>query len=233
MMRTTWHALIILLVLSGCTSSKGLDRAALRETLRQDAFHQIDTPNQTDRPPALRLTLPAKFALYLTPTGFLNRHFDWTGADKDVFRLWAQDMKSRGVLSDLYVVAESSATGKSLQHLRDVAARYGADVLLIVDGADDIDRYNNYKGPLFYWTILGAYLAAGTHSDALCLVMATLWDVRTGVRYFTEEAEGLAKTIGPVAFLDDKDPIAQAKTAALRQITDRLKDRLLNLTRNR
>ncbi len=222
-------ALIIVLVLTGCTSSKGLDRAALRETLRQDAIHLTDPSNQTGHRSAPRLALPTKVALFLRPTGFLNRHFDWTDADKDVFRDWAQDLKNKGVLSDLYTVAESSATGKSLQHLREVAARYGADALLIVDGADDLDRYNNYKGPLLYWTILGTYLANGTHSDALCLVTATLWDVRTGVRYFTEEAEGQAKTVGPAAFLHDKEAIAQAKTAALRKLIEQLNSRLSTL----
>lgn len=223
MMLKTWCALIIVLTLTGCASSKGLDRTALRETLRQNALHQVDF---TDHRPAPRLTLPTKLALYLRPTGFLNRHFDWTDADKDAFRAWAQDLKSRGLLSDFYVVAESSATGKTLQHLRVVAARYGADALLIVDGADDIDRYNNYKGPLLYWTILGAYLANGTHSDAVCFVTASLWDVRTGALYFTEEAEGQAHLVGPAAFVEDKDSIEQAKKNALDALAKRVVEQL-------
>lgn len=225
MRRTTGYALIILLILAGCTGSKGLDRAALRETLRQDAVRLIDQPDQLDPQAASQLQLPANLALYLKPTGFLGRRFDWTDADKDLVRTWAQELKSRGVLSDLDVLVESSATGKSLRHLRAVAARYGADTLLILDGADDLDRYNNYKGPLLYWTILGAYLANGTHSDALCLVTGTLWDVRTGARYFTEEAEGQAKTVGPAASLDDDEATSRAKKVALRKLIEQLSGR--------
>ncbi len=228
MKRSGW--LIIVLVLAGCTGSKGFDHAALREALRQDSFTLSNSPNQIEPQSAARPALPAKLALYLKPTRVLNRRFEWTDADKDTFRTWASDLKSRGLLSDLYVVAESSVTGT--QNSREVAARYGAEVLLIVEGATDLDRYNNYKGPLLYWTILGAYLAAGTHSDALCLVTASLWDVRAGARYFTVESEGQAKAVGPAAFLDDKDAIDRAKQAAIGDLQRKLSERLRSASEN-
>jgi hypothetical protein len=75
---------------------------------------------------------------------------------------------------------------------------------------------------LLYWTILGAYFADGTHSDALCIVRGTLWDVRTGARLASEEAEGQAATIGPTALLDDHDVIRQAKRQALESLLAKL-----------
>jgi hypothetical protein len=97
---------------------------------------------------------------------------------------------------------------------------------LIVDGAAAVDRYNNAKAAFAYWTILGAYLASGTHSDALVLLEGTFWEIRTQSLRFSVEAEGLAETVGPAAFVRDRDTIARAKRQALDTFGKRLEDRL-------
>jgi rhombotail lipoprotein len=102
--------------------------------------------------------------------------------------------------------------------------RHGADLLLIVDGAATVDRYNNYKGVLLYWTILGAYFVDGTHSDSLCLVRGALWDVRGETKLFGEEAQGLSKIIGPAARVEDREGITAARRLALTQLMEKLRD---------
>jgi hypothetical protein len=96
---------------------------------------------------------------------------------------------------------------------------------LIFDGAIAIDRYNNYKAPLLYWTLIGAYLVDGTHSDALCLLKATLWDVKTGARLFEEQAEAETKSVGPAALVVDKEQVERARTMAMNTLLQRLADR--------
>jgi hypothetical protein len=75
-----------------------------------------------------------------------------------------------------------------------------------------------------YWTILGAYLADGTHSDALCIMNATLWDVKTGARLFEQEAEGITKKVGPAALVDDGEEIERARAVAMETLLQRLTD---------
>jgi rhombotail lipoprotein len=121
--------------------------------------------------------------------------------------------------------------GHNLTELRGTAARYGVDWLLIVDGAAAVDRYNNYKAGLLYWTIAGAYVADGTHSDALCVLKATLWDVKTGAALFEEEAEAQTNTVGPAALVDDDREIERARTTAMHLLMERLTKRFAMLVK--
>jgi len=127
----------------------------------------------------------------------------------------------------------SSLKGDTLTELRNSAARYGVDWLLIFDGAAGVDHYNNYKAPLLYWTILGAYFADGTHSDALCLMKGTLWDVKTGARLFGQQAEGMTKKVGPAALVDDGDEIERARNVAMETLLQRLTDQFAALAGTR
>ncbi|HKR80636.1 MAG TPA: hypothetical protein VJR69_13100 [Nitrospira sp.] len=208
-----------LVALSGCASSQGLSPDALYGTIRQEESRFFDNAAPTDvqaQPQAPRL------GLYLKPTGFLHREFEWTGRDRDTIHAWSLQIplgaggKSTGFLT------LSSLKGDTLRELRATAARYGVDWLLIFDGAAAVDRYNNYKAGLLYWTIIGAYMADGTHSDALCVLKASLWDVRTGARYFEEQAEAKSEEVGPAALLDDTAVLDTAKRKALEDLMRRL-----------
>jgi hypothetical protein len=215
-------SLFAILVFGGCASSQGLSRDALQNAVVQEESRFLDTPAVTGAP--ARPNAP-RLGLYLKPTGFVNREFEWTGRDRDAVLAWSQRIpigaggKSAGFLT------LSSLKRHTLTELRASATRYGVDWVLIFDGAAAVDRYNNYKAGLLYWTILGAYLADGTHSDALCLLKATLWDVNTGVRLFEEQAEAQTKSVGPAAFVNDLQEIERARGMAMNVLLERLTDR--------
>jgi rhombotail lipoprotein len=215
----------LLMAALGCAGSQGLDHAALKQTLRQDVERLIaqgsPAPNQTSR-----LVVPFTLGVYFTPANYLHRRFEWTDADKETLVAWGERLKREGVLSDILLLADSSVHGTTLNDIRLAAARYGADAVLIVDGAAAVDRYNNAKAAFAYWTILGAYLASGTHSDALVLLQGTFWEIRTRSLRFSVEAEGLAETVGPAAFVRDRDTIERAKRQALEAFEKRLEDQL-------
>jgi hypothetical protein len=198
------------------------------EILRQEESRfvgatQADGTPTRPNPPAL--------GLYLKPTGHLHREFEWTTRDRDALLAWSRQLplgpggKSTGFLT------LSSLKGHNLTELRGTAARYGVDWLLIVDGAAAVDRYNNYKAGLLYWTIAGAYVADGTHSDALCVLKATLWDVKTGAALFEEEAEAQTNTVGPAALVDDDREIERARTTAMHLLMERLTKRFAMLVK--
>ena len=217
---------VALWLLTGCASSQGLDPKPLNELLRyeEERFIGEQAPKTIATNPSGH-TIP-KLGLYLKPTGFLNREFEWTDGDRDTLLAWANGLRSSGLFSGASFVPQSSIKGNTLTELRESAARYGADLLLIFDGAAAIDRYNNYKTSLFYWTILGAYLADGTHSDALCLLRGAVWDVKTETQLSTDDAQGTAKQIGPAARVDDRTAVSQACRQALTQLLNVVKSRL-------
>lgn len=213
----------LLIGLAACAASQGLSRDALQRTIAQDESRFVDA--QTSAAPSPRLDAP-RLALYLKPTGFVGREFEWTGEDRDVVLAWSQRLPSHAGGKNPGFVTLASLKGHTLTELRSTAARYGFDWLLVFDGAAAVDRYNNYKAALWYWTIVGAYVADGTHSDALCLLKATLWDVKTGLQLLEEHAEAQTKSVGPAAFVDDAREILRAKTTAMQVLLERLANRL-------
>jgi hypothetical protein len=218
--------LAVVFLVVGCASSQGLPRDRLTDIIREEESRFIDGP-----PAALAPSRPEAptLGLYLKPTGYLNREFEWTAQDRDAVSAWSQGipLPSRGRSAGFLTL--SSLRGQTLTELRAAAKRYGIDWLLIFDGAAAVDRYNNYKAGLLYWTVVGAYVADGTQSDALCVLKATLWDVKTGARVFEEETEALTNTVGPAALVDDSREIERARTTAMNLLMERLKHRFAKL----
>jgi hypothetical protein len=212
---------IVMCLLTGCATSQGLSRDRLEAVLQQEEsrFAGLPSPGNPTRPSAPVL------GLYLKPTGFLHREFEWSVRDRDRMLAWSEQLSLGPSGRSAGFVTMSSLKGDSLNELRSSAARYGIDWLLIVEGAAAVDRYNNYKAPLLYWTIFGAYLADGTHSDALSLLKAALWDVKTGARLFDEQAEAVTKAVGPAALVDDSREIERATSRAMETLLQRLTDR--------
>jgi len=218
--------LLTLSLLAACSRSRGLPIDPLQEILREEA-DRFETSSAAPPSPSAhsRAEAPA-LGLYLKRAGILPHDFEWTDRNRDHVLAWARALAASGDLGSSQYIPRSSLKGFQLSQLRDSSARYGADLLLVLDGAGAVDRYNNSKGRWLYWTILGAYFADGTHSDALCLVRGSLWDVKNGSLLFDAEAEGRAYTIGPAAFLDDTPAVEQAKTSALENLERKIAEEL-------
>ena len=217
-------ALALLLFLAGCASSQGLHLDSLKQTLQDEEVRFVGTlsPQSTANPSTGQG--PPKLGLYVVPTGFLRHEFEWTDADRESLLAWINELQRDGLISGASVIQLTSIKGNQSARLRESAMRRGVDLLLIVDGAATVDRYNNYKGTLLYWTILGAYLANGTHSDALCLVRGAFWDVRGETKLFEEEAQGLSKAVGPAALVEDREQVTMARRQALTKLMEKLRD---------
>jgi hypothetical protein len=225
-LRWALSLLAALLGLSGCSSSHGLSREALQDEIRQEESRFIDTSTAAAAP--VHPHAP-QLGLYLKPTGFLHREFEWTSRDRDAVLAWSKRVPLETGGENAGFLTLSSLKGHTLTELRAAAARYGVDWLLVFDGAAAIDRYNNYKAAVWYWTILGAYVADGTQTDVLCLLKATLWDVKTGARLFEEQTDAKTEKVGPAALVEDKTVLELAKARALEELTRRLDTQLKRL----
>jgi hypothetical protein len=229
MIRSRFMIVLTVWLTAGCAASQGLHPDQLRNMLQQEEARFGGSPT-LQRPAAdSSLTTAPSLGLYLKPTGFLHRGFDWTDRDRETVLDWANKLQADGATTNGKFVPQSSLKGDTFSELRASAARYGADILVVFDGAATVDRYNNYKAPLLYWTIFGAYLADGTQSDAICFVKASVWDVKTGARLFSEETDGLAKDVGPAAFVDDDQVILSACQQALGKLLELVAQRLRGL----
>lgn len=227
---------LALAVLTGCAASKGFDRGALRSSAGP-----VTTDQAIEDVLALKPQLPAPFKLgvYLNSHSWIYKKRFWTDEEQNQLLAFGNQLKAAGIISDIYLISEDTVPGsnhwtfgstanRELKDLRLAAARYGADAVLLITDVSAVDRYNN-PAAFLYWTIIGAYVAPGTHSDALVMLRSSLWDVRNGYLYATQDAEGVAKKIGPALLLEDTASIDEAKKVAIADFGGKLTERLMRL----
>lgn len=221
-----WTVLLILLA-GGCAGSAEFDRTAMRATLgsaeipaaqHAPAVAHADMPN----PPH-----PLRLALYFVerdlPVQHKVRLAKWTDMDKGALMKELGPLQNEGIVADTLLLVDSTIRGYDVQKIRRAAARYDADAVLIVEGVGSVDRYNNGYAA-WYVTLIGAYVAPGTVSDALFMIHSSLWDARTERLYATQTAEGRSTLTGSAVLLEDGQVLAQAKTAALAEFGKRMVD---------
>jgi len=221
-----WTVLLILLA-GGCAGSAEFDRTAMRATLgsaeipaaqHAPAVAHADMPN----PPH-----PLRLALYFVerdlPVQHKVRLAKWTDMDKGALMKELSPLQNEGIVADTLLLVDSTIRGYDVQKIRRAAARHDADAVLIVEGVGSVDRYNNGYAA-WYVTLIGAYVAPGTVSDALFMIHSSLWDARTERLYATQTAEGRSTLTGSAVLLEDGQVLAQAKTAALAEFGKRMVD---------
>lgn len=225
-------ALLLGLLLSGCASSRGFDRDAMRAAFHPGAGAVAErnvAPTATEKS---AMPVPFRLALYFVQRDFPAHHTiqkaEWVSADKDALANWLAPLRNEGIVTDAFLLVDSTIQGNIVGKIRQAAARHGADVVLIVDGVAAVDRYNNGYAAL-YATLIGAYLAPGTESDALVMIEGSLWDVRTERLYATQTAEGRSKSVGAAVAVEDRQVLAQAKKAAVDEFGKRMVDELRRL----
>lgn len=228
---------VLAVMLTGCAASKGFDRGTLRNSLGE-----ITTDQDIENVLALKPQLPTPFklAVYLNNESWNAKRRFWNDEEKNDLLTYGNRLKEAGIVSDIYVISEDIVPGPrhsgyvrasdrdTLKDLRLGAARYGADALLVITDVSSVDRYNN-PSALLYWTIIGAYVIPGTHSDALVMMRSSLWDVRNGYLYATQDAEGMGKRVGPALVTEDVDSVYAAKKMAIADLGKKLTDRLIQL----
>ncbi|MBH0182938.1 MAG: hypothetical protein HP490_15010 [Nitrospira sp.] len=207
-----------MLLAGGCAGSAEFDHAAMRATLgiaeipatqQASAIAHADMPNPSH---------PLRLALYFVERDMPIRHkiqmAKWMDKDKDRLLKQLAPLQREGIVADTFLLADSTIHGYDVPKIRQAAARYHADAVLIVEGVGSVDRYNNGYAA-WYVTLIGAYVAPGTVSDALFMIHGSLWDTRTERLYATQTVEGRSTLTGSAVLLEDSQVLAQAKTAAL------------------
>ena len=218
----------LLLATMGCASRTGFDRDAMQARLYSDSPIASDRLPSGDTSITTHPALPFKLAIFFVerevPRGRGLHKVQWLSADKDALKLWLKSLRDERVLSELFLLTDPTIQGRDVEKIRQAAARYGMDAVLILDGIGAVDRFNNGYAAL-YPTLIGAYLAPGTECEALVMLESTLWDVRSDRPYFSQDNAGTWKTVGPAMSVEDRDVLAQAKHAAFEEFGSRIADR--------
>jgi hypothetical protein len=170
---------------------------------------------------------PLRLALYFMerdmPIWHKIQMARWMDSEKDALLKRLAPLQHEGIVADIFLLADSTIHGYDVKKIQRAAARYDADAVLIVEGVGSVDRYNNGYAA-WYVTLIGAYVAPGTVSDALFMIHSSLWDTRTERLYATQTVEGRSTLTGSAVLLEDSRVLVQAKTSALTEFGKRTVD---------
>ncbi len=215
-----WKALVWCapVVLAGC--AHGFNRDLLQERLNDGSLQVTDTAIAEARSLKPQLKLPCRVAYYLKPSK--QGDWRWTTEDRAALEPLTAALKRDGIASEVFALPEMlSGYSTEVKKLRLAAAKCGADVLLVVNGASQSDKYKN-PAALLYLTIVGGYVVPGDHVDSLFMIEGCLFDVDNGFLYTSAQAEGVGKIVRPSFIIEEKDAVAKAKKKALGQFADEL-----------
>jgi len=221
---------LMLLLLAGCAGSQGFNRAAMIETLHVDL--PPDQHNQPLANQAFRLSPPFRLGIFFSDHNISDgqsiRKVEWLSADRGQFLREFAPLQDEHILTATSVLMDATLRGENIRGIRQAAARHGADMVLIVGGAAAIDRHNNRYAWL-YPTVIGAYLAPGTESDALVMVTGSLWAVHSEWHAPIQTVEGVSKLVGSAVLVDDTATLQEAKKHAIQSLCERVADQLQRL----
>lgn len=224
--------LMLMIVLSlalsiGCAGSQGFDRSAMTEVLHSSPTSGGDLHAPSNQNSAL--SSPFRLGVFFTNHDFPNRQslrkIEWLSADREQLLHGLAPLRDQKQLTDIFVLMDSTVHAGNSDEIRQAGARYGADAVLIVDGAGAIDRYNNRYAWL-YPTLIGAYLAPGTEIAALVMATGSLWAVHAEWHVPIQTVEGTSTVIGSAVFVDDSAALQEAKKQAIRALSTRIAEQL-------
>ena len=220
----------------GCAAKRGFDRGAIGNSLRETAPSISDQDIQEAYELKPQINFPFKLALYFNGGGW---NWKWSGEDKESLLSIGKQLTNDNIVSKLILITPSDVENSgreceygcnvSLKSIRLAAARYGADAVLVINGASDTDRYNNILG-VTYVLLVPMTIIPGTELDVLYMMNCKMWDVRNQYLYFSAEAEGTAHQTRPTMFIEEKHATGKAKKDALTKLKEEIMVRLKNIS---
>jgi rhombotail lipoprotein len=216
-----------MMILSGCQSSRGFDRASMYGEFKTGPIGKasIDLADANGTPREItdsdiakvmalkpQMKVPFKLGVYFVPersTQYWRGTTSapkWDANDRDIS--WLEPLRAEGVVAQVIPVSDFAAAGMSsdgavpsLRYIRLAAARYGADAVMVIDNVASVDRYFN-PASVAYLTIVGMFFVDGSNSDALVIVNGAVFDVANEYLYCTAEGEGIVRRKGPQTMYD-------------------------------
>ncbi len=221
-------------VLAQC-SSNGFDRAGMAKDLRQAGPAVTDAEIAKVLSLKPQLKLPFRLAVFLDSSYARYSRYSWSQNDFDVAEkkeLLTQLMGPKDIVSDAFFISHSDITasreGITLADIRLAAARYHADAVLILKSNSNTDTYPNFLS-ILYITIVGFWIAPGSHCDAIHMVHGTMYDVRNEYLYIGAESDATDSIIRPLALRECSVPLNESRKKATASFSTEFYRRLRTL----
>lgn len=225
--------LFTILLFTGCSTSRGFNRDALRNQLNGNSSVTDVNDNKTTSAKN-QLPKPFKVGIYFQEP--LNKGeeklWDWADADKKKILATVDKFKRGGEISRSFVISPSITSGTDLKSIRAAAAQQGADALIVVSAVNDVDQYTT-QWAWTYVALFPALFVPASVSDILFISRAAMYDVRKEFLYLTAESEVLVNRKYPAVFRQDKKATEDAKNDSLTGLQEELEKRLNNLSSQR
>ena len=221
-------------ILGNC-SSTGFDRAGMTRQMQQEgpAVSDADIAKVMALKPQLKL--PFRLAVYLESGYARYSRYSWYQNDFDLNekkQFLATLMGNKEVVSEAFLIASGDLTTSGekvlLKDIRLAAARYHADAVLVLKSNSNTDTYPNFLS-LLYFTIVGFWIAPGSHCDAIHMFHGTLYDVRNEYLYIGAESDAMDSVVRPYALRECSVPLNAARKKAMESFSAEFTKRLATL----
>ncbi len=235
-MRRSFVILIVLIVVSGCASSRGFDRGALSKALaptapvtEEEIQHVLDLRPQLPRPFKLGIFFKSAPDESSGRYPYRPHAWSWQPSDKQKVLDVGQSLQHDGRVSESVFISPETSAGQDLKSIRLAAARHGVDAVLVVSGIADVDWYNNALGPTYALVVTPLFIP-GTVVDALFVSHAGLWDVRNEYLYASTEADGMASDTRPAVLAREEPVVSLARERAITDLAASIEQHIKNLS---
>jgi hypothetical protein len=229
MKRGSVYSVIVMLLVSGCSTKKGFNRVEMESAAR--ASHPFFASSQLTVEQIERLKsqvhLPLKLAVAPPLTSYggvwsskeLNA---WNPDETKEIESWAAPLKKAGIVSELVMLpsflveqCQGNDPGCAMRVSRAAAARVQADALLLINLSTAVDKYANLAS-LFNFTIVGMWLVPGHHRDALTIAEGMMIDNRNEYLYAFARGEAEESSIRPLLYADSWSVVRPSRFRALK-----------------
>lgn len=172
-----------------------------------------------------QLDRPVRMAVYFTHTAKnreLSKNFNWTFEEKEKF-IDALDKSPK--ISRVFELIRINGTDEDIRSLRLMAAQQGADTLLIVQGAYDVETNLNASA-LSYLLVLPVFFVKGNDVKGIFVAQALLWDVKTPIVHLGVQGEGVDVEKRPLAIRKPELVIENAREESLQILSRKINNEL-------
>ena len=183
----------------------------------KQAIALLDERNQLDR--------PIRMAVYFTKAlrnRDIAKNFNWTYDEKDQF---IKALDKSPIISRVFELIRPRGTDEDIRTLRLLAAQQGADTLLMIQGAFDIETHLNASA-ISYLFVLPAFFVKGNEVKGTFISQALLWDVKSPIVHLGVQSEGKEEERRPIAFRNPEAIIEEARGESLEILSKKLNKEL-------
>lgn len=214
-----WMPFVVIVVgLSAC--AHGFDRVAMKSQIRD--FLPLSEDGGSSLPKDSRHPLTVPFRLAVAPPVDCYGG-GWSEMELKEIRSWGERLKEAGTIRDLLIIPrmffqDQRADGRErgMTHIRNMAARFDADAVLLIASYSEVDSYVNPLS-LLNITLLGLWIVPAHHRDSLTIVEGVLVGTRDAAIPIVAEGEGVGKIMRSYMYVESADAIRASRVDGLRK----------------